>query len=170
MAGDKLAGAQAAALTFLGLMDLAPARDQVALVRFDTEAELVQPLTHDRAAVEAAIRGLSVREGTYLDRGLAAAQVALAGPGRNPANLPVVVLLTDGQQTGGPQAALDAAAQLRLSGVTLYTIGLGADVDAATLVAMAGGPERYRHAPDAAALADVYAELARDIQCPGLWR
>lgn len=171
MAGPKLVDAQAAALAFVDLMDLAPGRDQVAVVRFDTTAEVAQGLTGDRVAVEAAIRGLAAREGTYMDRGLAAALGELTGPRRNEANTAVAVLLTDGQQTGGPAAALAAADQVRAAGVRLYTIGLGADVDGATLAAMAGGGGRYRYAPDSGALAAIYAEVARDIQCPaeGLW-
>ncbi len=171
MAGRKLADAQAAALAFVGLMDLAAGRDQVAVVRFDAEAEVVQALTSDRAAVAAAIRGLAAREGTYMDRGLAAALGELTGPGRNGANVAVAILLTDGQQTGGPAAALAAAERVRGAGVRLYTIGLGADVDGLTLAAMAGGGGRYHFAPDSGALAAIYAEVARDIQCPaeGLW-
>jgi Mg-chelatase subunit ChlD len=153
------------------LMDLAMGRDQVAVVRFDTEGEVVLPLTNDRAMVEAAIHGLTSREGTYMDRGLNAAAAALAGPERNVANLPVVVLLTDGQQSGGPAAALEAAGRIRDAGIVLYALALGTDADAATLIAMAGGTDRYRYAPDTAALAGLYAEVARDIRCAGarLW-
>jgi hypothetical protein len=171
MAGAKLADAQAAALTFVGLMDLAAGQDRVAVLRFDSSAELLQGLTRDRARVEAAIRGLGTREGTYMDRGLAAAGAELSGAGQDPDKERVVILLTDGQQTGGPAAALAEAAALRAAGVGLYTIGLGPDVDGSTLVAMAGLPGRYRHVPDSAELAAIYAEVAGEIQCPAasLW-
>jgi hypothetical protein len=61
---------------------------------------------------------------------------------------------------------LAAGQRLREAGVRLYAIGLGADVDAATLVLIAGGGARYRFAPDETTLAGIYAEVARDIQCP----
>jgi hypothetical protein len=55
---------------------------------------------------------------------------------------------------------------MRAAGMLLYTIGLGADVDEGTLVAMAGGQAQYRFAPRSTDLAEIYAEIARDIRCP----
>ena len=59
------------------------------------------------------------------------------------------------------------------NGVRLYAVGLGADVDAATLLQMVGDVSRYRFAPDSADLARIYAEIAGDILCPappgGFW-
>jgi hypothetical protein len=84
-----------------------------------------------------------------------------------------MILLTDGIQTGTPGEELRAAAQVRAADVRLYTIGLGGDADATALEQMAGGPSRYRFAPDSADLARIYAEIASDIQCPapagGFW-
>ena len=107
----KLDDAKAAAATFVALMDLTPDRDQVAIVRFDTEAELVQVLTSDRGQVESAIRQLENRSGTYIDRGLQAGLLELQSERRNPDNMRVIVLLTDGIQTGETGAELVAARQ-----------------------------------------------------------
>ena len=81
------------------------------------------------------------------------------------------MLLTDGVQTGTPGAELAAAERVRAAGVRLYTVGLGADADGPTLVAMAGESGRYYHAPGAAELEGVYRAIARDVACPaeGLW-
>ncbi len=128
---------------------------------------VVQDLTADRGLIEAAIAGLDPHEGTFIDRGLDAAVGELTGPRHLPGHAQVAVLLTDGVQTGGPAAALAAAERARSAGVTLYTIGLGADADGATLAAMAADPRRYRIAPDSADLAAIYADIARDIRCPG---
>lgn len=170
MAGRKLADAQAAARTFVGLVELAPDGDQLAIVQFDSEAEVVQSLTIDRDLVEKAITGLVPREGTFIDRGLNAAVTELSSPRHRTGNAQVAVLLTDGVQTGGPAAALAAAEQANEVGLTLYTIGLGADADGPTLVTMATDPSRYRFAPDSADLAAIYADIASEIRCPGAGR
>lgn len=166
MTGQKLGDAQAAALHFVEVMDLAAGRDQVAIVRFDDTAELSQALTQERGLVEAAIRGLYSRPGTRIDRGLARASEELRSERRMAANQPVIVLLTDGRQTGDPQPVRDIAAEIRAAGVFIYTIGLGAEVDEALMVAVAGDAARYHHAPDSAELRAIYADVARDILCP----
>jgi Ca-activated chloride channel family protein len=173
MTGQKLANAKSAAVMFVGLMDLSPGRDQMAVVRYDREAELVCELSHARTVIKAAIRGLASRNWTHIDAGLRTALAELQSPRHLDRNMPVMILLTDGIQTGTPGEELRAAAAVRNAGVRLYTIGLGADVDAAALRAMAGDASRYRFAPDSADLARIYAETASDIQCPapagGFW-
>lgn len=171
MTGQKLRDAQDAVLAFVDAMDLAPGRDQVTVVRFDSDAEVRQTLTHDRSAIEQVIRGLGVRSGTHIDRGLAAALAELQSVRRIKANIPVVVLLTDGRQSGDAQAALEAARLVRDAGIALYAIGLGEDVDAGILTAIAGTSSRYRFAPESADLRAIYAGVAKDIRCPDeqLW-
>jgi len=173
MTGQKLADARAAATAFVRLMDLAPGRDQVAVVRFDTEAEVVQALSGDRGLIEQAVARLEVRQGTHIDKGLRGALGELQSPRRNLHNLAVAILLTDGVHTGEPGADLIAAGEVRAAGVRLYTIGLGADADGATLREMAGDDARYHFAPDSADLARIYGEIASDILCPappvGFW-
>ena len=153
-------------MSFVGLMDLAPGRDQVAVVRFDTDAQVVSELTGDRAAVVEGIRGLEPHRGTHIDLGLLTALEELGSERRIADNVPVMVLLTDGIHTGTAGAELDAARRVREAGVRVYTIGLGADVDEPTLREMAGDPARYYFAPDSSHLAWIYGEVARDIDCP----
>lgn len=171
MAGRKLDDAKAAAEQFVRLMDLAPGRDQVAVVRYDTQAEVACRLTTARAVIEAAIRGLTPGSGTHIDQGLRLALSELQSPRHLERNLTVMVLLTDGAHTGAPGEELRAAAEVRAAGVRLYSIGLGTGTDAARLVDMAGDDARYRFAPDSADLARIYAEIAQDIACPveGFW-
>jgi Mg-chelatase subunit ChlD len=142
-------------------------------VRYDREAELVCELSHARTVIEAAIRGLALRNWTHIDAGLRTALAELQGPRHLESNMSVMILLTDGVQTGTPGEELRAAAEVRAAGVRLYTIGLGADVDAATLREMAGDGTRYHFAPDSTDLARIYAEIASDITCPapagGFW-
>jgi predicted nucleic acid-binding protein len=80
----------------------------------------------------------------------------------------VLVLLTDGVQTGTPGEELRAAAEVHAASVVVYTIGLGADIDEATLRTIAGADERYYCAPDSGDLARIYGEIARDLMCPGM--
>ena len=57
-----------------------------------------------------------------------ARQLLLAGEHRG-ANLPAIVLLTDGRSNPDPsQLALDAAAAAKAAGIRLFTVGLGQDV------------------------------------------
>ena len=173
MAGQKLEDAKAAAVLFVGHMDLAPGRDQVAVVRYDAEAQVACQLTNGQAVIEAAIRNLTSRNGTHIDKGLRTALAELQGPRHFERNMLVMILLTDGVQTGTPGEELRAAAEVRDAGVRLYAIGLGADVDAATLREMAGDDSRYHFAPNSSDLARIYAEIASDILCPapagGFW-
>jgi Mg-chelatase subunit ChlD len=171
MAGQKLADAKSAALLFVDLIDLAPGRSQVAVIRFDREAEVVRELTRSRTLIEAAIRGLQVRSGTHIDKGLRTALGELQSPRHLDRNLPVMILLTDGLQTGTPGEELRAAAEVRGDSVLLYTIGLGSDVDETALKTMAGDETRYYYAPDSADLVRIYSEIAQDLRCPGkeLW-
>jgi Ca-activated chloride channel family protein len=171
MTGQKLEDAKAAALTFVGLIDLAPGRSQVAVVRFDREAEVVRELTNSPMLIEVAIRNLQVRSGTHMDKGLRAALGELQSPRHLERNAQVLILLTDGVQTGTPGEELRAAAEVHAADVLVYTIGLGADVDAGTLRTIAGADDRYYFAPDSGDLARIYGEIARDLMCPGvqLW-
>jgi Mg-chelatase subunit ChlD len=171
MTGQKIEDARNGALSFVDLIDLAPGRSQVAVVRFDREAEVVRELTNARALIEAAVRNLQVRSGTHIDKGLRTALAELQSLRHSDRNAPVLMLLTDGVQTGTPGEELRAAAEVRAAGVRVYTIGLGADVDDATLRSIAGDRERYFFAPDSGDLANIYGEIARDLMCPGadLW-
>lgn len=171
MTGQKLEDAKSAAQAFIGMIDLDPGRSQVSVVRYDREAEVVRELTRARTLIDAAIRSLRVRSGTHIDKGLRAALGELQSPRHLERNTQVMILLTDGLQTGTPGEELRAAEEVRDAGVRLYTIGLGADVDETALKTMAGDESRYYHAPDSADLAKIYAEIAEDLMCPGkeLW-
>ena len=78
----------------------------------------------------------------------------------------MIVLLTDGRPDGGTEAdALFAAGLARDLGATIYTIGLGSDVDAQLLKEIAGVDARYYQAPGEADLVAIYEAVARTIPC-----
>jgi Mg-chelatase subunit ChlD len=144
---------------------LALPRDQVGVVAFNSRADLVSELSPSAERIGEAIDGLVSSPGTYIDLGLAAALDELRSPRRDPANGPVIVLLTDGIATD-PPAGRSVAAEARAGGITIYTIGLGQDVDTPYLEHLAGSPARYYFAPTAGELADIYRAIARAIPCP----
>ncbi len=162
--GTKLEAALGAARSFVGLLDAG--RDAAAVVYFNAEAAVWQPLTRDQSRLLLALERLPQAPGTRIDLGLGLAGEALAGPGRDVGHLPVVILLTDGRPSGTTGAAvLDAALALRRNGVVLYAIGLGDDVDRELLAEVAGTPQRLVLAPDAAALERIYVDIAGELPC-----
>jgi YD repeat-containing protein len=162
MTGDKLAQAKTAAKTFVGLLDLP--RDHAAVVSFDEEPRATTGLSGSLAALEAAIGSLTNGTGTRIDRALEAAHAMLATTRADPSRRAVVVLLTDGGQSGPLPPVLTAAEALRTSGTVLYAVGLGPDADLALLRTVAG-PGRLFTAPTPADLAAIYAEVAAVTGC-----
>jgi Ca-activated chloride channel family protein len=159
----KLAAAQAAAEAFMAALR---AQDRVAVVVFDGTARLALDLSADQGAARRAIGGLATGLGSRLDLGLAVGRAALAES--RPDAAKVLVLLTDGRPSAGAEAVLAAAESARADGVELYTIGLGQDIDAALLAALAGAPGRHYSAPSTADLEAVFDELLgrTHVVCP----
>lgn len=160
--GSKLEAAVQAARGLLASLRWGPER--AALVGFHRVGQRVQGLTADAAVMDAALGRLESGSGTRIDLGLRAAAEALAE--RRPAARAVVILLTDGRQEDGRVGAVLAAAdRLAALGATVYTIGLGQDVDAGLLGLVAGRPERAYLAPSAADLGRIYREIGGALPC-----
>jgi collagen type VI alpha len=82
-------------------------------------------------------------------------------------NVPVLVLLTDGRANPEPaEVAVERAAAAKADGITVFTIGLGNELDFDALARIASRPEFFYHAPDAADLAAIYAAIAVTVPCP----
>lgn len=164
MWGEKMARTRDAAVDFLRFLEMPPAR--AAVIAFNAEATVVQSLTGDRDAALAALDRLPRAEGTRIDRALTAAVAELTAGGGDPDRAPVVILLTDGRQEGGQeQAALNAGAAARRAGITVFTIGFGADVDPRLLGMVAGDPDRFYSAPTHEELAGIYRAIAGALPC-----
>jgi Ca-activated chloride channel homolog len=100
-------------------------------------------------------------------QGIAVARDELAGPRKRAGNVPVMIVLTDGLNNPVPvDVAVAETARTKDAGVVLFTVGLGQDVDAPALAAMASRPEYAYLAPDAEALAEIYRAMAVAIPCP----
>lgn len=163
--GSKLEAAQAAVDAFLQGLDLK--RHRVALVATDAAARRLQPLGHDPAAVHAALAQMRLGGGTALDQGLDLATEILLGDERRAMTRGVILLLSDGRaHEAAPEDAVAAADRARRLKLEVYTVGLGQEVDARTLAAIADRPERYQAAPDRAAALRAFGRAAGWMDCP----
>lgn len=151
--------------------------DRLGLILFGSQAYLQSPLTFDRQTLERFLRqalvGIAGKETAMGDAiGLALKRLR-ESPGES-----ILILLTDGQNTAGRVAPLDAARLAAQAGLRIHTIGVGgdggrvaglfgmplmrsgADLDEKTLRAIAqatGG--RYFRARDRDQLAEIYREI-----------
>jgi Mg-chelatase subunit ChlD len=162
----KLAVATDAARVFLDQLHFADG-DQAAVVSFNAEATLLAPLSTNRAALDAALAGITTAQFTRIDRGIAVAAGELAGARHHAANTPVMIVLTDGRANPVPVSVAEAEARAaKDAGVVLFTIGLGNDLDTEALLGMASKPDYFYVAPGAEALAGIYRGIAVAIPCP----
>jgi Ca-activated chloride channel family protein len=163
--------------------------DRIGLVAFAAEALTQVPTTLDHDLLIHALGGLRwglLEDGTAIGDGLATAVNRLRTvPGRSR----VVILMSDGENTAGTIAPLDAAKAAAAFGVRVYTIGVGSRGSALSPVAIQGGrlvygPQkvsidegllseiarttggRYFRATDAAALRRIYGEIDRLERSP----
>jgi Tol biopolymer transport system component len=162
--GGKFAAAKAAVTTFISITTAPP--NQVGLAAFASSASLPQGLTTDKALVITATNALTTASGTRIDLGLLVARQELAGPRHAPDHKKVIVLLSDGQQyPAGNDPVLAEAAQAKAEGATIFTIGLGADADAALLRQIASQPSYYYFAPSGADLNAIYTQISTVLAC-----
>ncbi len=153
--------------------------DRLGLILFGARAYVQTPLTYDRVTVQALLKesviGLAGKE-TAIGDAIGLAVKRLRG---QPEDNRVLILLTDGANTAGNLAPLDAAGLAAQAGVRIYTIGIGggpvgvttpfgrllqrpSDLDPETLQAIAeetGG--QFFQATDTGQLEQVYDELDR---------
>jgi Ca-activated chloride channel family protein len=135
VAPSRLAAAKAAATGFVAEQ---PDAVDVGVLAFGDQALLTQAPTDDHAAAIAAIDRLSASGGTSLGQAILVAlgtitgkPVSLAAGGAAPTTgdlgywpSATIVVFSDGQQTGGPDAV--AAAELAAAaGVRIQTVGVG---------------------------------------------
>lgn len=173
---DKIEGAQAAAEAFVGM--LRPG-DRAALLPFNEGVDVVTPFTGDQAELREAIAELRADGGTALyDAVVAGVELLRNEPGRR-----LLLVLSDGQdcrvsgdgcpnEFGSTRTLDDALAYAQEAGQPVAVVGLGDragsgrdGIDEAVLRQMAdatGG--RYFYAPRADELAQLYVDLAGEVQ------
>jgi Ca-activated chloride channel homolog len=162
------------------LIDKLPSNAQVGLVIFNSQAQVLAPLTGDKGSVKDALGSLAPGGGTAIGDGIqvsVAQLVSIVDPnGPKSQNYARVVLLTDGSSNSGVdnQTAAAGAAQAH---IPVDTIGVGArnqttmvqgrvvdgvDEQALQAIASATGGHYY-YAADEGQLSRIYSDLGSHI-------
>jgi Ca-activated chloride channel family protein len=173
---DRLGAARSAARGFLKQI---PDTFQVGVVAFGARARILSAPTIDRQAVREALDSLEPSRGTLLGdglmRALEARELVVNESGQDPAPM-VVLLLSDGNDTGSEVPPQEAAQQARELGIKVHTIALGVgegigpngkryrapDVEGLRGIA-ATTSGRFFVTPTAGELNDVYASLGSSL-------
>ncbi len=162
MSGAKIVAAREGVRAFLDIVDLT--RDQVGMVMFQNEPDLLVPLTQDKSRLEAAIPQLIPTGGTDISAGLEVGMFEVLGPDHRDDAKPIIVLMTDGVPFNNTRMlTLATSDRARYAGITVYTIGLGTDVDPDLLRIMARSTDHYFFAPTPDELEEVYRTIAKRI-------
>ncbi|HVH66062.1 MAG TPA: VWA domain-containing protein [Candidatus Acidoferrum sp.] len=162
------------------LIDKLPSNAQVGLVIFNSQAEVVAPLTSDKGSVKDILGSLAPGGGTAIGDAIQVAVGQLANivdpNGPKSQHYAMVVLLTDGTSNTGIDN-MTAAAEATQSHIPVDTIGIGArnqsvmvhgqlvdgvDEQALQQIASATGGHYY-YAQDEGQLNQIYSELGSHI-------
>ena len=139
MAGEKLEMAKSAAIA---TSEVLGRNDFIGVYAFDSEAHVVVPMTRltSVAVVAGQIAAVASGGGTNLQPAFEQARAALQ---RVKAKVKHMIILTDGQTSGGGYEAL--ASQCRGEGMTISTVSIGEGSHVALLqaIASAGGGQSY---------------------------
>ena len=157
MAGERLAVAKSAARLFLG--ELQPA-DQAMLMAIVGTADVLAPLSTDRAAQFRALDGLSAWGTTSLHDAVIDAIAELQpAAGRR-----ALVLLSDGDDRYSEASTADVLALARRSDVMIYPVALGRAMPAlfSQLAELTGG--RAYHQRDARELPATLRSIAEELR------
>jgi Ca-activated chloride channel family protein len=158
---DRLSAARAAAKTF---SEQIPSKFRLGLVSFNQQSRVHVPPTTDRGLVRRALDDLEAGGGTAIGDAIETSLTALSeltanapqqrqrrGRRRTPA---VVVLLSDGKNTGGPDP-LEMAAEARRRGVSINTVALGTASGTVELLDDQGFPRTIPVPPDPETLSEI---------------
>lgn len=120
---DKMSVVHEAALGFIKTLREG---DRGAIIEFNDTVNIVQELTFDRTALEAAIQQTVAKGGTALNNALyiALKQFGKAARSGDAVRRQSIALLSDGNDTSSVLSFDDVLGQARRSGVSVYTIAL----------------------------------------------
>lgn len=153
-------------------------KDQSGYVSFASTASVPidQPLTGEVERLKLAISKTDIHadgmQFTNIGDALRRAIDEFATQRRNRDARPIIVLLTDGipnrpldengkgTEVYGSQYALQVADEAKRDGITIYTIGLGSDVNGKLLEQLSTAPDYYYFAASGAELGRVYQQIA----------
>ncbi|TMD48970.1 MAG: VWA domain-containing protein [Chloroflexi bacterium] len=162
------------------LIDKLPSNAQVGLVIFNSQAEVIAPLTADKGSVKDALGTLAPGGGTAIGEAIQVAVAQLANitdpNSAKSQNYAMVVLLTDGSSNTGVDS-MTAAAGAKQARIPVQTVGIGqrnqttmvqgrvvdgVDEQALQQISSTTGGHYY-FAADEAQLSKIYSELGSRI-------
>ncbi|HJX26938.1 MAG TPA: VWA domain-containing protein, partial [Thermoanaerobaculia bacterium] len=151
--------AQAAALQFM--QETIRPKDRAAVVLFNDRPTLTTKFTNDLTALAGGLAGVKAERGTSLYDTIVFSLYYFNGiKGQR-----TVLLLSDGKDEGSRFTYEDALEYARRAGVTIYTIGLGEDIDKKKLERISeetGG--RFFQVEDASKLSGIYAAIEKELR------
>jgi hypothetical protein len=107
--------------------------DKLGVVSFSQTAALAQQLTGETPAARSAIDTLvpSTASTSYIGGGIVAAQTELTGPRRTATATPVMIVVSDGRDTGAPSGAatLTAANAAKAAGIRVIALQYGSSAN-----------------------------------------
>ncbi|HXO21459.1 MAG TPA: VWA domain-containing protein [Thermoanaerobaculia bacterium] len=136
-------------------------KDRAALITFNDHPNLAVKFTNDVTSLAGGLAGLKAERGTALYDSIVFSLFYFNGIKGQRA----ILLLSDGRDEGSRFTFEDALDYARRAGVTIYSIGLGKEVDKKHLSKLAeetGG--RSFFVQSAAELAAIYAGIERDLR------
>lgn len=148
------------------------AGDRISVVTFATDAKVNLELATDSGTAVSTIKKLIIdpkeeKGNTNTGESLVQAFAELSSARHNPDARKVVVLLTDGLATAPSKEPEEYAKQkaelLKAGNVTLYTIGLGKEVNMDFLRTLSSGPNFTYAAPTTATLGSIYKTITDSI-------
>lgn len=156
MSGQPFDDLVAAAKQMVDRLDLST--DQVGVVSFSSDAALDQMLTRQAGLARAAIDKLSADGDTNINQAIQMAQAELASVRHIGSNMPIMILMSDGQPTTGGDP-LPSAAAAKSAGTRIFTVGLGSDIDPDLMRKLASAPTDYFFAPDSSQLDAIFQQI-----------
>jgi len=161
MSGGKMGAARSAALEFIGQLDYS--LNQVGLISFSTDVDLVQGLTSNPRQLIRAVPDLGDDEGTDMLTAFQLADREFASERARREARKVIILLTDGRPNSGRSELLAMSASYRASGRDVYAIGLGLDADRGFLQALVTQANYYFEALSEHDLSRIYDTIAHRV-------
>jgi Mg-chelatase subunit ChlD len=144
-------------------------RDRVGLVLFDQAAEVAAPLGSDAAVIQSALATTLLAPGTRLDRAIEVGLAEVTGVRSRRDARQLLVLVTDGVQTGNAtdRTARAAARLAEQHGVTILGLAVGSSSRRDLLEKLTGSPGHVVAAPTSSDAPSAYRRLADLIVCAG---
>jgi len=159
-------------------VDLLGTQTRLGLVTFATNANVNQRMSFNHADTSADINRIFIRpkdETGFTNIGAAVRLARKQLTAGNQDREKVMILLTDGKANkpddpGGEAYARQQVSQAKQAGITVYTIGLGSQVNQAFMSSIASSPDKYLQVADRTVLTNVYERIHSDIcqQAPSI--